>query len=114
MTAIYSLHFYQIRYKRVLNILKEDGGQGQEKYDVYGREIYSYNLVRARDFYRRWRDYSGLFVAGIYFLNIIDALVDAYFFEYDISDDLSLDVRPALVSPGFQSAGVGLNLCLKF
>ncbi len=114
MTAIYSFHFYQIRYKRVLNILKDDGGQGQERYDVYGNDIPGSSLERARDFYRRWRDYSGLFIAGIYVLNIVDALVDAYFFEYDISDDLSLDIRPAPVSTGFQSAGVGLNLCLKF
>jgi hypothetical protein len=114
MTAIYSYHFYQIRYKKIIGILKDDGGAGQDEYEVYGRTINSNNLERARDFYRRWRDYMGLFVIGVYVLNIVDALVDAYFFEYDISDNLSLNIKPAYLTPGFRSNGVGLNLCLNF
>jgi hypothetical protein len=114
MTAIYSYHFYQIRYQKVLGILKADGGTGQESYDIYGNPIPGTSMARARDFYRRWRDYSGLAIAGIYVLNIIDALVDAYFFEYDISDDLSLNIRPACISTGFDTGGIGLNISMKF
>lgn len=114
MAAINWYHFYQVRYKKVLSILKDDGGQGQATYNVYGNDIPGTSMERARDFYRRWRDYGGLVVIGIYVLNIVDALVDAYFFEYDISDDLSLNIKPACISPDFQSSGFGLNLCLKF
>ncbi|HJX71079.1 MAG TPA: DUF5683 domain-containing protein [Bacteroidales bacterium] len=114
MAAINSFHFYQIRYKKVLSILKEDGGTGQEEYEVYGLSISSRNLERARDFYRRWRDYSGLVVVGVYALNIIDALVDAHFFEYDISDDLSLKIRPDILPYDFHSRGIGLNICMRF
>ncbi len=114
MTAIYSYNFYHIRYKEIIRILKDDGGTGQETYVIYGKTIRSGNLEGARDFYRRWRDYSGLFIAGIYVLNIIDALVDAYFFEYDISDDLSLHIKPAYLTPDYRQGGFSLNLCLKF
>jgi hypothetical protein len=114
MTAIYSYHFYQIRYKKVLSILKEDGGTGQEEYEIYGRIISSRNLGRARDFYRRYRDYSGLAIVGLYALNIIDALVDAHFFEYDISDDLSLKIQPGLLPSDVLSGNVGLNICMRF
>jgi len=114
MTAIYYYNWNHVRYKKIIGILKDDGGAGQEEYDIFGRPLKSYNLERARDHYRRQRDYSGLFVAGIYVLNIIDALVDAYFFEYDISDDLSLNIKPACLSPDFHSGGIGLSLCLKF
>lgn len=114
MTAIYYYQWNQVRYKEIIGILKDDGGTGQEEYIIYGRTIKSYNLERARDHYRRQRDYSALFIAGVYALNIVDALVDAYFFEYDISDDLSLKIKPAYFSPDFHSTGIGLNLCLKF
>jgi hypothetical protein len=114
MTAIYYYNWNQKRYKKIIGILKDDGGAGQEEYEIYGRTLQSYNLEPARDHFRRQRDYSGLFIAGIYVLNIIDALVDAYFFEYDISDDLSLNIKPAFLTPDFSSGGIGLNLCLKF
>jgi len=114
MTAIYYYQWNQKRYKKIINILKNDAGAFQEEYDIYGRPLKSYNLERARDHFRRQRDYSGLFIAGIYALNIVDALVDAYFFEYDISDDLSLHIKPAYFTPDYRQGGFGLNLCLKF
>jgi hypothetical protein len=114
MAAINSYHYYQIRYKKVLSIMKNDGGTGQERYDVYGTLISASLLERARDVFRRYRDYSGLAIAGLYVLNIIDALVDAHFFEYDISDDLSLKIQPGLLPSDFLSGNVGLNICMRF
>ncbi|HJX71427.1 MAG TPA: DUF5683 domain-containing protein [Bacteroidales bacterium] len=114
MAAINAFHFYQIRYKKVLSILKADGGTGQDIYEIYGRLLDSRNLERARDYYRKYRDYSGLVVVGVYALNIIDALVDAHFFEYDISDDLSLKIRPDILPYDFHSGGIGLNICMRF
>ncbi|MBN2215379.1 MAG: hypothetical protein JW723_14160 [Bacteroidales bacterium] len=114
MAAIYSYHFYQVRYKKVLNILKEDIGTGQDRYEVYGRQIAGTSMERARDFYRRYRDYSGLVIVGLYALNIIDAMVDAHFYEYDISDDLSLKIQPGILPSDFHSGGIGLNICMRF
>ena len=47
-----------------------------------------------KDLYQRRRDLSIIFTGLLYILNVIDAAVDAHFFTYDISDDLSLNFQP--------------------
>ena len=54
------------------------------------------NLITLRDYYRRNLELSWIIMALWYGLNIIDATVDAHFFEYDISDDLTLKVEPSM------------------
>ena len=56
------------------------------------------NLLSLRDYYRRNMELSWIVMALWYGLNIIDATVDAHFFEYDIGDDLTLKVEPVLQS----------------
>lgn len=53
-------------------------------------------LLNIKDNYRRNRDLNVISLAGIYFLNIIDATVDAHLFNYEINDDLSLNLQPAV------------------
>ena len=60
--------------------------------------------------YRTYRDWSYFAVSLIYVLNIIDASVDAYFFYYDISDNLSLKVKPTLLNTVGNYSVVGLKL----
>lgn len=114
MAAINSYHYWQIRYRRVLNIIFEGDVQNDKIYDIYGRSIHGYSLGAARDYYRRSRDYSALFVAGIYVLNIIDAVVDAYFYEYDISNDLSFRIKPACIPTDVNYGGIGIQLSMRF
>ncbi len=77
------------------------------------------NLISIRDYYRRNMELSWIIMALWYGLNIIDATVDAHFFEYDIGDDLTLKVEPtiqtnyAYLGTGFGS-GNGISLKLKF
>ena len=40
--------------------------------------------------------YLYMITAVIYLLNIVDASVDAHFFDFDISEDLSLKTAPRL------------------
>lgn len=51
-----------------------------------------------KDKYRRWRDLSFFCMLGVYALSIIDAYVDASLSQFDISDDLSLRLQPAVMS----------------
>lgn len=58
---------------------------------------YSYEgMVRVKDTYRRNRDLSILGFVGMHALNILDAYIDAKFFRFDISDDLSIQAYPTL------------------
>ncbi len=59
----------------------------------YGK-ITAAELKNYRDAYRRNRDLSVIMLMGVYALNIIDANVDAHFYDFDISDNLALKVEP--------------------
>jgi hypothetical protein len=52
-----------------------------------------------RDVYRRYRDYSIVATALFYLLQVIDANVFAYMHDFEVTDDLSLNVEPAVISP---------------
>ena len=74
---------------------------------------------RRKDFYRRYRDLSIFVLIGVYALSVLDAYVDASLSEFDISDDLSLRVQPAVINGQtsanpFKSAAVGMQCSLKF
>lgn len=78
------------------------------------------NLITIRDYYRRNTELSWIIMAAWYGLNIIDACVDAHFFEYDISDDLTLKVEPVIstnfdkMAYGYGCSSTGISLKLKF
>ncbi len=54
-------------------------------------------LQRAKDYSRRNRDLVIISTAAFYALNIIDASVDAHFFNFDIGDDLTMRWIPGPV-----------------
>jgi len=71
-------------------------------------------ISRAKDEARRNRDLNVISLAAIYLLNIVDATVDAHLFDYEINDDLSLNVQPVVKqSFGYQHA-YGVSLSINF
>ena len=78
------------------------------------------NLFKQRkDRYRRWRDLSFFCLLGVYALSVIDAYVDASLSEFDISNNLSLRVEPAIINTRisrnpFTASAVGLQCSLNF
>lgn len=72
-----------------------------------------------RDNYRRYRDYAILVTAAVYVLQIIDANVFAFMQDFDVNDDISLNVSPTVIVPDTQfalhpSTGLGLRMGLTF
>lgn len=67
------------------NLQPENIGQSTER------------LRKAKDYWRRNRDLVVIGTAVFYALNIIDASVDANFFNFDISDDLTINWVPGTV-----------------
>jgi len=73
------------------------------------------DLLAGREYYRRNLEISCLFTGVFYILNILDAVVDAHLFTYNINQDLSLKVEPVLMGPIYNQRGSsGIKLCLKF
>ena len=52
------------------------------------------NLITLKDYYRNSRDLSLFLFLLSYFLNIIDASVDAHFMNYNLNDNLSFQLKP--------------------
>ncbi len=72
-----------------------------------------------RDRFRRWRDLSIFCTIGVYAFSVIDAYIDASLSEFDISDDLSLRIEPAVInnnvySNSLKSSALGVNCSLNF
>jgi len=72
-------------------------------------------LLDGKNFYRRNMELSYIIGGLWYLLNIIDASVDAHFFDYDISEDLSIRVDPVMLHRRDDYRPVsGLKVTLKF
>lgn len=75
-----------------------------------------------RDTYRRYRDYSLLAAAAVYLIQIIDANVFSYMHDFEVDDNLSINISPTIITPDncYASSPVqnptalGLSMGLKF
>lgn len=69
-----------------------------------------------RDNYRRNRDYNVIFMGLLYVANIVDAMVDAHMYKYDISRDLSMQIGPTILptAPSTYTASAGLKIKFSF
>ena len=70
-------------------------------------------LNNKKNYYRRYRDLSIFGMIGLYVVQIVDACVDAHFFYFDVSDDLSFNWRPEINPGADRTVGVGLALNFK-
>lgn len=80
---------------------------------IPGRSV-DIQLSEGRDYYRRYRDLNAIMFIGIYMLNIVDATVDAHFFNFDVSNELSVNFEPMHLASVYGVNGYGLKLCLNF
>lgn len=68
------------------------------------------SLLNYRNEFRRNMDYSILFVLLFWGLNIVDATVDAHLKGFDVNENLSLQVKPAILS----NQAIGVSLVFSF
>ena len=108
----YFVGFNQLKYKKFRNAL--ENGPVNEAALIDGRKIPYENLTRGKDYYRRYRAISVLGLGAIYLLNIIDAMIDANFFYYDVSDDLSMQLQPVMINTPGTTASLGFQINIGF
>lgn len=70
------------------------------------------NNQKEKNRYKKYRDFSAIGILGIYLLNIIDANVDAHLKTFDVSDNLSLQIKPWFQNQAL--VGIQLNTGLSF
>lgn len=93
---------------------------------IYNNEDTTYMSMETskyyKNIYRRYRDYGTLVIALGYVLQIIDANVFAYMHNFEVTEDLSMDITPTLIPPGDAFAfspeasapALGLSLGFRF
>lgn len=98
---------YYNTYKLAYSDLTDDDETTDSYLDLEATQYYDlenstdYNnfksgLSKQQDYYRRNRDLLIISIVGFYGLNLIDASVDAHLFDFDISEDLSLNWQPSV------------------
>ncbi|MFZ1799723.1 MAG: DUF5683 domain-containing protein [Chitinophagaceae bacterium] len=65
-----------------------------------------------RNQFRKDRDYSTLWFIILWGLNVADATVFAHLKHFDVSDNLSMDIRPDF-NPQLKTAGIGIVFNFK-
>jgi hypothetical protein len=71
-------------------------------------------LITLQDQYRQTRDLFIIVTTLVYVLNVVDALVDAHLFSFDVSDDLSFNWQPYFNSGVYSGNHTGVSMQLKF
>lgn len=80
-----------VRFKKIHNEATTDPNYSQ---GISGETAKWY-----RDVYRRYRDYSIVATAAVYLLQVIDANVFAYMHDFEVTEDLTMQIEPAIISP---------------
>jgi len=122
----FSIHFLLTNnknYKRYKWIHNEATGEDTE----YSGPVSSSTALYYRDLFRRYRDYSIVALAAVYLLQIIDANVFSYMKDFQLTDDVSVSVKPSVItrddtalafnpSPayGIGSYGIGMSVGVRF
>jgi len=93
-----SIYFICENQKKLTNYenayIDRVNGRTDDYIDVYNNT----QLISIIDYYERNRDISMMITAAIYLLNIVDASVDAHLFDFDISEDLSIETKPQIIN----------------
>jgi len=117
------VHFQEFKYQ-------EEGGtierpntdsftklNNQIDFDLSSQDTddwYEGALKNMKDKYKRDRDFMYIVTFGVYVLSIIDATVDAHFYDFSIDDDLSLRIEPMVTNVALGGNSIGLNCRFTF
>ena len=123
MGSIYFLttnHTNYVRFKRIHNEATNPDPAISGEVPISGETAKWY-----RDVYRRYRDYSIVATIAFYFLQVIDANVFAYMHDFEMDDNITMNIEPAVIAPdnayamhggmsfGGQNA-IGLRVGIRF
>lgn len=109
MGCAYALSWNNMMYKdysqAYLDIMDDDENtKSYENFLPYNTTVTDANrgrlqeiLKKKKDYYRKYRDMSVFAFAAVYLLSVIDAYVDAELSSFEINEDLSLKIEPAVI-----------------
>ena len=93
-----SIYFICDNQKKLTNYENAYNDRFNGRIDDYIDIYNNTQLISIIDYYERNRDISMMITAAIYLLNIVDASVDAHLFDFDVSEDLSIETKPEIIN----------------
>lgn len=107
-TSVYFIYDNNNKFELYKNAyIKREQGEIDDYLNTYNNN----QLITIMDYYQRNRDVSYIITAAIYLLNIVDASVDAHLFDFDISEDLSINYQPSIIkSPKVNTLALSLKM----
>jgi hypothetical protein len=81
-------------YKVLYNMRVNKDSSGYDKIRPELRQYSEESLRYNRDEFRRYVDFSALIFIVLWGLNVVDAAVDAHLKSFDVSPDLSMQIKP--------------------
>lgn len=118
-SAAFFFNKNNLQYKRYLKGLVELYQYDQDTttaLTIFEADADKSKLTLQKDVYRRNRDLNMILFFAVYLLNAVDANIDAHLSDFDVSDDLSIQIKPDVL-PIYAIRNyntIGLTLCLKF
>jgi len=101
-------HYYHT-YDDLYNV--DSVKQHPYKSIIYKKQKYDPAVIlEYRNKMRKNRDFTTICLSAWYILNIVDACVDAYLFDYDISDNLSINIKPSFYYLNKDNFNTGIAL----
>jgi len=110
-------HSEYVKFRNAYNFVTTPGNENAPPVNDY---VTRYKrdatlLLSGRDFYRRNLELTYIVTGVWYVLVAIDAQVDAQFFNFDVSEDLTLNLKPFVQQPSiFIPGATGVTLCFSF
>lgn len=114
-SQIKSNHQNYLLFRNVSFIIQDLNPDNDIEVQDYTNLLNAESIQRRYDRYKRDRDYWIILAGLFYVLNIVDATVDAHLREFNINQDLSLNIQPSIQRSPYSNmhAGLSLNFRLK-
>ncbi len=111
---VYYYNFNNNKYHEYKdNYLRKIANDPNNPVDPKFRYASEERILYYMNYWRRNRDLLVLGIVGLYLANIVDATVDAYLYDYNISPDLSLRITPVL-EPFSPQGTTGIKVSFRF
>ena len=110
--SAYSFDFNKKKYWSYRNAYKRRKA-GFSDDEFQGIIINDDRLLDGQNFHRRYKDLSMVFLVGFYFLNILDANIDAHLLDYNVDENLSFGPYHESTE-NFYTTSLGMKIKLKF
>jgi len=113
-TSVYLIGFNRSQYKLFKQYYLWDIDPDTPLKSPYYPDVQPQSLRQQADQYRSWMEFSYIALTVAYLLQIVDASVDAHLSGFDVSEDLSINIRPSIqVAHNFKPVN-SLSLSLNF